>query len=139
MTDAVSEGEEPEDSQPKPLIEKARDFAKKHKRKIAIGTTIAAAGAAVLWSALEQRAEALANAEEYEDASQDAANPQHEASRQNSAPDKPPRNSPVEHDVQEHDRTLPDGRIIKISRHRRGGAKDEETHPSNEGPGEAAA
>lgn len=43
MTDAVPgdnepEGSQPEESQSKPLIEKARNFAKRHRGKIAIVT-----------------------------------------------------------------------------------------------------
>ncbi|MFI0827269.1 hypothetical protein ACH4Q7_22755 [Streptomyces roseolus] len=139
MTDAVPGGEEPEGSQPKPLIEKARDFAKKHKRKIVVVTAIAAAGAAVLWHVLEQRAEELADAEEYEDASQDAENTEAKESGEDSASGKPPRNSPVEHDVQGHDRTLGDGRVIKIPPYKRGGAKGGEADPGGEDAGEAAA
>ncbi|WP_031008934.1 hypothetical protein [Streptomyces sp. NRRL F-5727] len=144
MTDAAPgdhepEGSQPEESQPKPLIKKARDFAKRHKGKIVIVTSIAAAGAVVLWTILEQRAEALANTEEYEDASQDAENIEVKESRDDSASSRPPRNSPVEHDVQGHERTLRDGRIIEIPPHKRGGAKDEKADPGDEDSGEAAA
>ncbi|MFB7580828.1 hypothetical protein [Streptomyces hydrogenans] len=121
------------------MIEKARDFAKRHRGKIAIVTAAATVGALVLREVLKQRAEGLTNADEYEEASQDAENTEVEGSGEDSSSGKPPRDSPGEHDVKGHQRTLRDGRVIEISPYKRGGAKDEETNPGDEDPDEAAA
>ncbi|MFF5393370.1 hypothetical protein ACFY5H_34565 [Streptomyces sp. NPDC013012] len=144
MTDAVPrdnepEGNQPEDVPPKPLIEKARDFAKRHRDKIAIVTTVAAVGAVVLREVLKQRDEAMVNADWDEDASQDAGDTEVEVSGEDSASGESPRDSPVEHDVKGHLRTLRDGRVIEIPPYKRGGAKDEEAGPGDEDSGEAAA
>ncbi|MFD3534188.1 hypothetical protein [Streptomyces sp. NPDC058664] len=115
----------PEDGEPTSLTEKAKALCRKHKGKlIAVGTT-ALVVAVVIKKAMEQNAQDTEDVKDSWDA---------EDSGSDSDSDER-RKSPVEHEVSDHTRTLRDGRVIPIRRHKRGGASDD----GNEGPGEAAA
>ncbi|MFD0151124.1 hypothetical protein ACWGQ4_02445 [Streptomyces sp. NPDC055721] len=133
MSDSMPEDGKPENSKPRSVTEKAKALAERHKGKlIAVGTVLLAVGAVVTKTALEQLAQ---RDEDTEDAPVADAEGFAEVkeSESDSASGKP-RNSPVEHGVKEHTRTLRDGRVIEIPPHRRGGARNDD-----EDSGEAAA
>ncbi|MFD7710145.1 hypothetical protein [Streptomyces sp. NPDC059786] len=132
MSDTTPEDGEPENSKPRSVTEKVKALAERHKGKlVAAGGVLLAVGAVVTKTALEQLAQRdedtegapVADAEDFTEVKE---------SKSDSASGKP-RNSPVEHGVKKHTRTLRDGRVIEIPPHRRGGARNDEDS------GEAAA
>ncbi|MFE6156622.1 hypothetical protein [Streptomyces sp. NPDC057889] len=130
MSDSMPEDGKPKNSKPRSVTEKAKALAERHKGKlIAAGSILLAVGAVVTKTALEQVAQRdedtpVADAEDFTEVKE---------SESDSASGKP-RNSPVEHGVMKHTRTLRDGRVIEIPPYRRGGARNDD-----EDSGEAAA
>ncbi|MFF9547372.1 hypothetical protein ACF1B4_27750 [Streptomyces albidoflavus] len=121
MTDST-----PDEGEPTSLAEKAKTLCRKHKGKLIAVCAVALVATAVTFQrAAEQNGFGSEDAEdrdEPEDTGSDTASDE-------------PRKRRAEHEVRDHTRTLRDGRVIPIPRHKRCVTSDDDT----ENPGGVAA
>ncbi|RST16201.1 hypothetical protein EF908_35345 [Streptomyces sp. WAC04770] len=118
------------------ITERAKAFCKKHKGTIfAISAVLLVAGV-VIKQAMDQRAAEDTQCAEDTKGSEVAENSGVAADWLAA---KGLRKPPVQHEVSEHTRTLPDGRVIPIGPYTRGGRNNETGKGDTEEPGEAAA